>query len=685
MNDRLPPRRRPLQDEPFNQLRPSADSIYYHFLPASESEITFTYRYYHHDRAWLPPPSSSAAEDPNQKDDPLEQRRRRSCVRSLVGTVDVITNTLQQWANAGTLNDCDMVVIEEGPDFSPNREESMNRLGQSVLKNLAALVRLTVRQEDCNIPASASFVQGVAKMLQHVPQISQLVLALDKQCDYSGSENSIEDEEDDDDDEISENELNNDDGTEQQSESWKNTSSVRRKGWDDIAAAIHGHASLQSIVMDNLDSDCHEQMQQALLSLPHLCEFYTSHGYDFFFTPNNLFCLICQPSMRTLGLYCGNLSRAQVAALCQALRYSSAPTATNTCLERLEIKGCTISEEDFPSHLFAESLSLNQSLQFLVLKPGFTSAKVVLDSAVYNYDEGMIILKDSSSCCEGEIVRYLDFVFPSDADRGADAHIREQWLHLLLVMLQRSRFQPLRILRISNPLWWNETHYDALHQSTRGDATGSVATVEIEGVFSMEAFRSTLSCLMDSKSLESIYFGSNVHCEDAALNCNAIISAIICTVIPTCPSLTALMLNFQHYACDLRSVANLIRSMIQRRQNNFSMQHTWTLDLKFGKVPEECEATILELIQALTDDFYLVCFPSAFFALAPKFRNLIDCIVSMNCAGRCYVLNDPTNKRKGMDVLETARHELNGLYLHLRENSFLCRHDHPHRCQTAFG
>lgn len=47
-------------------------------------------------------------------------------------------------------------------------------------------------------------------------------------------------------------------------------------------------------------------------------------------------------------------------------------------------------------------------------------------------------------------------------------------------------------------------------------------------------------------------------------------------------------------------------------------------------------------------------------------------ILAMNHAGRCYILADRWNKAKGIQVLACAADNLACLFLHLRENSFLC-------------
>jgi hypothetical protein len=50
----------------------------------------------------------------------------------------------------------------------------------------------------------------------------------------------------------------------------------------------------------------------------------------------------------------------------------------------------------------------------------------------------------------------------------------------------------------------------------------------------------------------------------------------------------------------------------------------------------------------------------------------IQMLLRMNRAGRVYLTTDPTHRRKGSQVLESAKDDLDGLYLHLRENPLLC-------------
>jgi hypothetical protein len=54
------------------------------------------------------------------------------------------------------------------------------------------------------------------------------------------------------------------------------------------------------------------------------------------------------------------------------------------------------------------------------------------------------------------------------------------------------------------------------------------------------------------------------------------------------------------------------------------------------------------------------------------YQNLIGGIVRMNQSGRNYIQVDPGDKLKGAHVLGSVYDNLNGLFLHLRENAALC-------------
>ena len=62
-------------------------------------------------------------------------------------------------------------------------------------------------------------------------------------------------------------------------------------------------------------------------------------------------------------------------------------------------------------------------------------------------------------------------------------------------------------------------------------------------------------------------------------------------------------------------------------------------------------------------------------------------IMRMNEAGRRYILTEPTNKPKGINVLSSVQSDLNCLFLHLLENSFLCfrRHARAENASSCLG
>ena len=59
---------------------------------------------------------------------------------------------------------------------------------------------------------------------------------------------------------------------------------------------------------------------------------------------------------------------------------------------------------------------------------------------------------------------------------------------------------------------------------------------------------------------------------------------------------------------------------------------------------------------------------------------LLQCILRLNEAGRRYLIDDPTSKERGVNVLLKVQDDLNCLFLHLQENPLLCS-----TCLTANG
>jgi hypothetical protein len=54
------------------------------------------------------------------------------------------------------------------------------------------------------------------------------------------------------------------------------------------------------------------------------------------------------------------------------------------------------------------------------------------------------------------------------------------------------------------------------------------------------------------------------------------------------------------------------------------------------------------------------------------FKKTLDTILQLNRAGRVYMKTDPSNKRKGVQVLEQVKRDLDCFYCHVRENPSLC-------------
>jgi hypothetical protein len=54
------------------------------------------------------------------------------------------------------------------------------------------------------------------------------------------------------------------------------------------------------------------------------------------------------------------------------------------------------------------------------------------------------------------------------------------------------------------------------------------------------------------------------------------------------------------------------------------------------------------------------------------FKKTLGTIVQLNRAGRVYMKTDPSNKRKGVQVLEQVKRDLDCFYCHVRENPSLC-------------
>jgi hypothetical protein len=55
-------------------------------------------------------------------------------------------------------------------------------------------------------------------------------------------------------------------------------------------------------------------------------------------------------------------------------------------------------------------------------------------------------------------------------------------------------------------------------------------------------------------------------------------------------------------------------------------------------------------------------------------KSLLRCIPCLNKAGRRYLIEDPTCKERGMQVMEEVKDDLDCLFLHLQENPLLCMH-----------
>jgi hypothetical protein len=57
----------------------------------------------------------------------------------------------------------------------------------------------------------------------------------------------------------------------------------------------------------------------------------------------------------------------------------------------------------------------------------------------------------------------------------------------------------------------------------------------------------------------------------------------------------------------------------------------------------------------------------------PALREDVKCILRLNNSGRSYLVDDATNKQKGIAVLERVNDDMNCLFIHLTENPSLCR------------
>ena len=72
---------------------------------------------------------------------------------------------------------------------------------------------------------------------------------------------------------------------------------------------------------------------------------------------------------------------------------------------------------------------------------------------------------------------------------------------------------------------------------------------------------------------------------------------------------------------------------------------------------------------------------------------LLQCILRLNQAGRRYLIDDPTSKERGVNVLLEVQDDLNCFFLHVKENPLLCitllaamrgRHSHWHKGRKCF-
>ena len=173
------------------------------------------------------------------------------------------------------------------------------------------------------------------------------------------------------------------------------------------------------------------------------------------------------------------------------------------------------------------------------------------------------------------------------------------------------------------------------------------------------AWRNMLPFLANNKTLRSFCLDEN----DLSPHC--VIEAV--RMLETNETLETLSISSLHVTS-----ATLVECVSLLRNNHTIKRLTiaqssmeFLTSLQFKKMQE-----------AIVDNFVLEELPDLYeveLMLDGDALEMIRCILDLNKAGRRYIMDDPTARDKGVQVLATVANSLGHLYYHLRENPFLCQ------------
>ena len=426
-----------------------------------------------------------------------------------------------------------------------------------------------------------------------------------------------------------------------------------RSSMKDIADAITGHSCLEQVVLQNVTDSPDPCFLKALLTLPKLKDLSVSDPLLVrtlsFFPEGFLRDLFALPSIRKVSLDRLNMER-EATNLCHALGKKS------TKLQSLELKVCNV-PASFPENL-CQSLQRNQSLKALFLEP---------------QNEAMLgSLGRKLGSVLGSLPELQSFGLSlSELDDDETLETVNQQVSDCLSALATS--DALENLVLADCLW-NASLCRALRRILKQGL--SVLTIKCEvGTKRNEAWHSVASCLKTSKRLQKLALSFGIEDDhydsDEELSGEEILQAMTQLLISSDAPLPLEYLTLECYIANISTSA--IATFLSSTRLHSSLK---SIRLAFNSVdPAGWE----KLVEVLQETFSLCHFsvgwneePLAVIPSTPH-RDLANGMLAMNRAGRCYFFNDAQDKVQGICVLSAAHSNLDCLFLHVRENPFLCR------------
>lgn len=425
------------------------------------------------------------------------------------------------------------------------------------------------------------------------------------------------------------------------------------------AAALTGHAGLEKIFLRKLVADHEQCLSRALLSLPKLRELSSSLKY---FHPNLLQALLFK--QMSLILYGHALSLEQWTALCQALG-SSRSRLTTLILERFELP-FTAMNETSSAELLAHSLLTNISLRSLKIRLYYQQS-----TFRQNSNTPIIVLDHTTGDLLGRAVgqhpnlNELDLSFP---DGMYDQEVG-QWAKLLTGLSASRTLDKLTLHAF--PFGGEEAIVNALKEIMQHVNLTELHLSHLS-LSESDKWDKIFGCISFSRSLLKLSMEGTMTLSKGEIG--RPLSAMS-KLIKACTSLETVDVSFPSIRCSRSEVIDFINSIvpIASKLCSLILQFTMQGDLSW--------TTLLKVIQ---NNYGLVNFtayglthrqsPYSSNFLCQKQVDLLGCISAMNKAGRCYVLQDPTNKMRSILVLSAVRNCLHSLFLHLCENPFICKH-----------